>query len=175
MPLALGQVGDGHERGGGRTGARLAWEVGPEVHDARGLRSQRQAALGGAGAVGQHQARVGQRGADVAAARAGPLDVVAVDGEDDGRRRYGAADRVSRRDGVVRVDQVEGKAPAGEAERRGEHRRRPRPPRLVAPRAGRRQVAEVADLDAVEHRPAGLADRRPRPPRVSRAKRGQRR
>ena len=92
-------------------------------------------------------------------ARRGVEDVAAVDGDDERRAQPGAADRIAGRHGVVRVDEVEGEAPAQRAQRDRQRRRGPAPPAAVRRRPRRRDERDVGDLDAVERRARRLGQR----------------
>ena len=133
----------------------------------------RAAAQRGTAAVGQHQVRVRERSANVARSGRLVVDIVAVNRDHQPAPRRGAADRVPRRHGVMRVDQVLRKAPTDSSERTGGGRSRPRSPGVVAPGPGWGEVAHVLDLDSVEFRRRGLADRLPGRRQIALAQAGE--
>ena len=94
VALSLDQVADGHQRRACRVGWRSAAGTSvPRWSDAGLPRAPLDAPLGGAGAVGEHQAGVAECRLDRAGAGVRAVDVAAVHGDD--QRRYPAPRRLT--------------------------------------------------------------------------------
>jgi hypothetical protein len=87
------------------------WDVGAEVHDARRVSTALQATLGGAPAVGEHDARVSKRspkGTAAGTALRRAVQVATVDRQHERSVGQRAPNCVAGRHGIVGMDDVEG-------------------------------------------------------------------
>jgi hypothetical protein len=162
VALARHEVGEGHERRVLALARQLGRQVGAEVDHARAAGPGAPGALRRALRVAQHEPRRREGTRDVRRLQ-GVVEPVAAVGRDDERSpRPRPAHGVPRRDGVVRVHEVEPEAPAQAAQVDPERGSGPGAPRPVVAGARRRRERHVVDVEPVEHPAARMAQQRER-------------